>query len=173
MSDSWRPHGLQPTRLLCPWGFPGKSIGVGCHCLLSHVQFCDLKDCSAPCFSVPGISQARTLEWVDIPFSSGSSQPRDRTTSLALADRVLTTELSRQPYIVYIYTPGTISVQLILVFAIVKKICFFLKLLNNARFSSVQFSHSVVSLIATPWTAARQAFLSITNSWSLLKLMSI
>ena len=34
MSDSLRPHGLQPTRLLCPWDFPGKSIGVGCHCLL-------------------------------------------------------------------------------------------------------------------------------------------
>ena len=29
-----RPHGLQPTRLLCPWDFPGKSTGVGCHCLL-------------------------------------------------------------------------------------------------------------------------------------------
>ena len=27
-------HGLQPTRLLCPWDFPGKSTGVGCHCLL-------------------------------------------------------------------------------------------------------------------------------------------
>ena len=40
-------------------------------------------------------------------------------------------------------------------------------------FSSVQFSHSVVSDSATPWTVARQAFLSITNSWSLLKLMSI
>ena len=26
-------HGLQPTRLLCPWDFPGKSTGVGCHCL--------------------------------------------------------------------------------------------------------------------------------------------
>ena len=38
-------------------------------------------------------------------------------------------------------------------------------------FSSVQFSH--VRLFATPWTAARQAFLSFTNSWSLLKLMSI
>ena len=25
---------LQPTRLLCPWDFPGKSTGVGCHCLL-------------------------------------------------------------------------------------------------------------------------------------------
>jgi len=34
MSDSVRPHGLQPTRLLCPWDFPGKSTGVGCHCLL-------------------------------------------------------------------------------------------------------------------------------------------
>ena len=38
---------------------------------------------------------------------------------------------------------------------------------------SVQFSHSVVSDSATPWTAARQASLSITNSQSLLKLMSI
>ena len=28
------PPGLQPTRLLCPWDFPGKSTGVGCHCLL-------------------------------------------------------------------------------------------------------------------------------------------
>ena len=27
-------HGLQPTRLLCTWDFPGKSTGVGCHCLL-------------------------------------------------------------------------------------------------------------------------------------------
>ena len=39
-------------------------------------------------------------------------------------------------------------------------------------FSSVQLlSH--VQLFATPWTAAHQASLSITNSWSLLKLMSI
>ena len=34
MSDPQRPHGLQPTRLLHPWDFPGKSTGVGCHCLL-------------------------------------------------------------------------------------------------------------------------------------------
>ena len=39
-------------------------------------------------------------------------------------------------------------------------------------FSSVQFSHSV-RLFATPWIAARQASLSIRNSWSLLKLMPI
>ena len=34
VSDSWRLHGLQPTRFLHPWDFPGKSTGVGCHCLL-------------------------------------------------------------------------------------------------------------------------------------------
>ena len=34
LSDSSRPHGLQPTRLLCPWDFLGKSTGVACHCLL-------------------------------------------------------------------------------------------------------------------------------------------
>ena len=40
------------------------------------------------------------------------------------------------------------------------------------QFSSVQLlSH--VQLFVTPWIAARQASLSITNSWSLLKLMSI
>ena len=34
MSDSSRPHGLQPTRLLRPWDFPSKSTGMGCHRLL-------------------------------------------------------------------------------------------------------------------------------------------
>ena len=34
MSDFSRPHGLQPTRLLRPWDFPGRSTGVGCYRLL-------------------------------------------------------------------------------------------------------------------------------------------
>ena len=42
----------------------------------------------------------------------------------------------------------------------------------SVQFSSVQ-SLSRVQLFVTPWSAARQASLSITNSWSLLKLMSI
>ena len=37
MSNSLRPHGLQPTRLLHPWDFPGKSTGVGCHFLLQGI----------------------------------------------------------------------------------------------------------------------------------------
>ena len=46
---------------------------------------------------------------------------------------------------------------------------------HNIKFSSVQFSHLVdyVWLFATPWTAAHQATPSITNSRSLLKLISI
>ena len=34
VSNSLRPHGLYPASLLCPWSFPGKSTGVGCHFLL-------------------------------------------------------------------------------------------------------------------------------------------
>ena len=37
MSESLRPHGLQPTRLLYPWGFPGSNTGVGCHFLLQGI----------------------------------------------------------------------------------------------------------------------------------------
>ena len=37
VSDSSRPHGLQPTRLLHPWDFPGKNTGVGCHFLLQEI----------------------------------------------------------------------------------------------------------------------------------------
>ena len=43
MSDSSLPHGLQPTRLLRPWDFPGKSTGVGCHCLLQNIRLDSIK----------------------------------------------------------------------------------------------------------------------------------
>ena len=39
VSGSWRPHGLQPTRLLRPWDSPGKSTGVGCHLLLQSFDY--------------------------------------------------------------------------------------------------------------------------------------
>ena len=32
-----RSRGLESTRLLCPWDFPGKSTGVGCHFLLQGI----------------------------------------------------------------------------------------------------------------------------------------
>ena len=49
---------------------------------------------------------------------------------------------------------------------------FFLILSEPFQLSSVQ-SLSCVRLFVTPWTAARKASLSITNFWSLLKLLSI
>ena len=36
-SHSLQPHGLKPTRLLCPWNSPGKNTGVGSHFLLQGI----------------------------------------------------------------------------------------------------------------------------------------
>ena len=83
MSDSVQPHRRQPTRLPRPWDSPGKNTGVGCHFLLqcmkvksesevaqSCLTLSDPRDCSPPGSSIPGIFQARVLEWGAIAFSS-------------------------------------------------------------------------------------------------------
>ena len=61
-------------------GFPGSLAGKESACnagaagaaksLQSCPTLCDPMDCSLPGFSVPGILQARTLEWVAISFSN-------------------------------------------------------------------------------------------------------
>ena len=51
-----------------------------------YPTLCDPMDCSLPESSVHGISQARILEWVVIPFSRGFSQPGDWTSISWLAD---------------------------------------------------------------------------------------
>ena len=57
---------------------------------LSHVRlFATPMDCSPSGFSVHGISQARILEWVALPFSRASSQPRDWTCVSWTGRRVL------------------------------------------------------------------------------------
>ena len=48
-SDSLQPHGLQPARLLCPWDFPDKSTGAGCHFLLQGI------------FSIQGLDNPKPL----------------------------------------------------------------------------------------------------------------
>ena len=62
VSESSRPHGLQPTRLLHPWDFPGKSTGVGCHRLLQKQNRDILKGSEIRCKHVLG--------WAD--YCSGS-----------------------------------------------------------------------------------------------------
>ena len=44
-----------------------------------YLTLCDPVDCSSPGFFVPGISQARILEWIAMSSSRGSSGPRDGT----------------------------------------------------------------------------------------------
>ena len=60
MSDSSWLHGLQPTRLLRPWDFPGKSARVGCHHLLRCIsEVIDISPSnldSSLCFIQAGIS---------------------------------------------------------------------------------------------------------------------
>ena len=53
-------------------------------------------DCSLPGSPVHRILQARIMEWVAIPFSRGSSQPRDRTQVFCIADRFFTTWATRE-----------------------------------------------------------------------------
>ena len=55
----------------------------------SCLTLCDPMDCSPPGSSVHGILQARILEWVAIPFSRKSSQPRDKTCVSSIGKWVL------------------------------------------------------------------------------------
>ena len=60
--------------------------------LLAHscLPLCNPMDCSPPGSSVHGIFQARILEWAAIPFSRGSSRPRDQTKVSWTASRFFT-----------------------------------------------------------------------------------
>ena len=83
VSNSARPQRWQPTRLHCPWDYPGKNTGVGCHFLLQCMKvkserevarscptLSDPMDCSPLDFSIHGIFQARVMEWGAIAFSN-------------------------------------------------------------------------------------------------------
>ena len=58
---------------------------------------CDPMDCSPPGSSLHGILQARTLEWVAIPFSRESSWTRDPTQVSCIAGRFFTIWVTRKP----------------------------------------------------------------------------
>ena len=62
------------------------------------LTLCDPMDCSPLGSSVHGILQAGILEWVAIPYSRGSSQPRDQTQSLALQAVSLPLSYQGSPY---------------------------------------------------------------------------
>ena len=80
-------------------GLRVKHKGEKCTCtksLQSCPTLCDVMDCSPPGSSVHGILQARILEWLAMPFSRGSFQPRDRTWVSCIAGRFFTIWATRQ-----------------------------------------------------------------------------
>ena len=60
-------------------------------------------DCSPPGSSVPGIFQARILEWVVMPSSRGSSQPRDQIQDSRISGSFFTIWATREdpPTLIY------------------------------------------------------------------------
>ena len=119
---------------------------------------CDHMDCSSQASLSMGILQARILEWVAMPFSRGSSQPRDWTWVSRIAGRFFTIWATREAQESWsglsCPPPGNLPD------AGVKPV-FVVQLLSS------------VQLFVTPWTAAYQASLFFTTFQSLLKLMSI
>ena len=85
---SW-PH---PASLANPFSFSLKILYESMKVLVAqlHLLLCDPMDCSPPCFSVHGIFWARIVEWVAIPFSRGSSWPRDWTQVCCITGRFFT-----------------------------------------------------------------------------------
>ena len=71
----------------------------GCSCVeQSCLTLCDPMDCGPPDSSVLGILWARILEWVAIPFSRGSSLPRNQTQVSCIAGRFFTIWATREAH---------------------------------------------------------------------------
>ena len=102
----------------------------------------DTVDCSPPGSPVHGTLWGRILEWVDIPFSRGSSWPRDQTQVSCIAGRFFTIWATRETVILTVINLWTV--------------CFFLRLLlpSPICLQSVQ-SLSRVQLFATPMDCSR------------------
>ena len=101
LSNSLRPHGLQSTRLLCPWGFSRQEHWSGLPSppsrgLPTQGLNPDLPHCRQilNCLSH---QRNRTLEWVASPFSKGTSWHRNKPVSLALQMDSLPAELPGKP----------------------------------------------------------------------------
>ena len=137
-------------------------------------------DCSPPGSSVHGTFQARILKGVVVSFSRGSSWPRDWTQVPHITGRFFTIWATREALKHLEDKQNTISITIFLPFLALAHYSLHLESpIPPASsdeyyppFSSGQLlSH--VQLFVTPWPAAHQASLSITNSCCLLKLMSI
>ena len=86
-SDSLRPHGLRPIRLLCPGDSPGNNTGVGCQAPLQGIFPTQgwnpgLPYCRQILYHLRHQGSPRILEWVAYPFSRGIFSTQEANQSL-------------------------------------------------------------------------------------------
>ena len=98
MSNSLQPHGLYS-----PWNYPGQKTGVGSLSLLQGSNP-GLPNCRRILYQLSHQGSPRILVWLAYPFSSGSSQPRNRTGASFTAGRFFTNWAISEAY------PGESSV---------------------------------------------------------------
>ena len=129
---------------------------------------CDHMDCSLPWFSVHGNFLARILEEVAIPFSGEIFPPQGLNPGLLPCRSLYWDQPEKSLWNSgKVMKAGVCSLQ-----TRCSGVLQGLTVFQDHQFSSVQLLSRVL-LFVTPWTAAHQASLCITNSWSLLKLMSV
>ena len=101
MSDSLQPHGLEPARLLCPWGFSRQEYWSGLPwppegIFLTQGSRSGLPHCRQILYHLSHQGSPRILEWVAYPFSRGSCWPRNQTGVSGIAGGFLTSWAIRE-----------------------------------------------------------------------------
>ena len=124
MSDSSRPHGLQPTRLLYPWDFPGNSTAVGCHCLLClavlgtlksllqhHSSKASILRCSA--FSIVQLSHPYMTTGKSIAFTRQNFVDKVMSLLFNMLSRLVITFLPRSKCLLisWLQSPSAVILQ--------------------------------------------------------------
>ena len=181
-SRSIKSNSLWPHWIYSPGDSPGQNTEVGSLSLLQGIFPTQglnpgLPHCWWILYQLSHKRSTRILEWVAYPFSSRFSWPRYPTRLSCIAGRFLSNWAMMD--IIYINVKNNLLLQ-DLVYVCVWGGCIdiytYIDIDTDINIclpvSSVQVINSVW-LFATPWTAELQASLSITNSRSLLKLMSI
>ena len=102
----WSLQSLQRSRIATPWynsiRHQNQIDILNIYKVRLVSQSCPTLECSPPGSSVRGILQARILEWVAIPFSKGSSQPRNWTLVSCIVGRFFAVWATRKVLNIYI-----------------------------------------------------------------------
>ena len=140
----------------------------------SCLTLCDPMDCSPPGSSIHGIFKAKVLEWGAIAYMPFHKQIDIHPSRLSQESFSLRSLFWTVQSFILLYSINFIALTLKnkLSTNVSSLPHYIVNSESEYQFSSVQ-SLSCVWLFVTPWIAACQASLCITNSWSSLRLTSI